>query len=126
MTVFVLSYPIPRIAASVDMVGFTGGFKSFTSAEHYAPCVVRTVITGAETDVCWYTGVTLIDDATFSASSVLSIHPETFVRLSSGVPTGEMLLKLEPRLLDTFALSVSFSAFLALRANSSCRSAISY
>ena len=114
MTVFVLYFPIPRLAASVDIVGFTEGFKYLTSAEHCPSCIDCTVITGAETDVCWYTDGTLIADATFSASSVLSIQSETFVRLSSGVSTGEILLKLDPQLLETFAISISFSAILAL------------
>ena len=125
MTVFVLSIPRPRTAASADMVGFTEGFKSLTSAEHCPPFIDCTVITGSQTDVCWYTDGTLIADATFSASSVLSIQSETFVRLSSGVSTGEILLRLDPQLLETFAISISFSAILALRATSSCKSAIS-
>ena len=126
MTVFVLSIPISRTAASVHLVGFTEGFKSLTCAERCPPCIDCPVITGAETDVCWYTDGTLIGDATFSASSVLSIQSETFVRLSSGVSTGEILLKLDPQLLGTFAISISFSAILALRATSSCKSAISF
>ena len=103
MTVFVLSIPIPRLAASVDMVGCTEGFKSLTCAEHCPPWVDRTVITGAEIDVCWYPCVTLVDDATFSASSVLSIHRETFVRLSSGVSTGEILRMLGTHNCSTLA-----------------------
>ena len=83
-TVFVLSFPISRTEASVNMVGFTEGLKSLTSAEHCPSCIDCTVITGAETDACWCTDGTLIDDATFSASSVLSIQSETFVKLSSG------------------------------------------
>ena len=125
MTVFVLSFPIPRLGASVDIVGFTDGFKSLTSAEHCPSCIDCFVITGAETDVCWYTDGTLVVDATFSASSVLSIQSETFVRLSSGVSTGEILLRLDPQLLDACAICISFSAILALRTSSSCMSAIS-
>ena len=126
MTVFVLSFSISRTTASVDMTGFNEGFKSLTSAEHCPPCVDCTVITGAETDVCWYTDGTLIGDPTFSASSVLSIQSETFVRMSSGVSTSEILLKLDPQLLETLALSISFSAILALRVSFSYKSAISF
>ena len=122
MTVFVLSIPIPRIAASVDMTGFNEDCKPLTRAEHCPPCINCTVITGAETDLCWYTDGTLIDDATLSASSALSIDPDTFIRLSPGVPAGEILRKREPRLLDAFVRSISFSLILALRANSSCKS----
>ena len=93
------------------MVGLTAGSKSQTSAEHCPSCIDCTVITGAETDACWCTDGILTDDATFSASSVLSIHPETFVSLSSGVPTGEILLKIDPQLLETLTLSISFSLF---------------
>ena len=111
MTVFVLSIPRPRTAASADLVGFTEGFKSLSSAEHCPPCIDCTVITGAETDVCWYTDGTLIADATFSASSVLSIQSETFVRLSSGVSTGEILLRLDPQLLELLPSLFTFQQF---------------
>ena len=125
MTVFVLSFSKPGSAASVNMIGFIEGFSTLTCAEYCSPCVVRTVITGAETDACGYTNGTLMDGANFSASSVLSIHPEIFVRSSSGVPTGELLRKLDPQTLVSFAHFISFSAILVLRVYSSCKPAIS-
>ena len=65
--------------------------------------------------------------AAFPAASVLSTH----LRVPSNCrlltrPTGEILRKLDPQLHQTFALSISFSAILVLRASFSCNLAISF
>ena len=103
--------------APINMVGYTKALESIFFTEFWPP-FDSTVVTDFDSDFLAVLMACLCTEH-FSDFSLLLIQSETSVKLLSDSSDGETLQKLEQQVLEAFATSISFSANIALRANSS-------